>query len=155
MILKQIQVTNELTNFSEHIDLDLIISEYKNNGTINHLFNAIIAQENQNYSFNFRYNYYNNLLNHIGTFSKEEKEIIVLLCIIKSYKENLNSYIDEIMNLYKIIDNYNYENKYFNFIKYQIDFQLFSYYVFETNEKEITLILKEKVDKGNIDFKNY
>lgn len=155
MKFKSIQLTNDLIYFSDEINLDFLKSEFESNGTINYLISAIIPQKNNNYSFSFRYNYYENLLNQIHVFSQEEKNIAVLLCMIKSYRDDLVEYIDLIMELYNKICNYNFENRYFNYLKYQLEIQLFTYYAFETAEEEITAILKEKVDQGNIDFKNY
>ena len=155
MRLKSIQLTNNLTNFSEKINLDFVKSEYENSGTINYFISAIIPQKNDNYSFNFRRDYYENLLNQIHNFSCNEQKVIILLCITKSYRDNLVECIDTIMEMYNEICDYYFENRYFEYLKYQLEFQLFTYYAFETEEETITSVLRERVDEGNIKFKNY
>ena len=81
-----------------------------------------------------------------------------LFCLLRSYGSELEEYIEKIIQEYQIIQNIEYNTKYLNYIKYQVEFQIFCFIVLSSEKEysqEFVSSLKEQIDKGNIIFKNY
>lgn len=153
-----IKLTSFLNSFSE-VPIDLLKEEYNTKQTLNNLFNSIISQDNKQYPILFRENYFRRILSKINSeFSQEEKKLLLLFCLIRSYGNYMEEFINELLKRYEEIKDLTFSFKYFNFIKYRIEFSLFCFMVLNSTQqhpREILSHLKMRVDEGNITFKNY
>ena len=158
MNINLIKLTQSFTNFSE-TSVEEIINEYNTKQTLNNLFNSIMPQDNKEYSISFRENYFKQILTKINpNFLQEEERLLSLFCLIRSYGNFMEDFIYELLEKYNKIEDLTFSSKYFNFIKYRIEFSLFCFMVLDSTQqfsREILSYFKKKVDKGNIDFKNY
>lgn len=154
-----IKLSNDLFSFNNNCHLDIIKEEYNFKGTINSLFNSILPQENLKYSFSQRELFYNNILKQLELkYTEKENIIILLFCLLRSYGSALEEQMDNIIKKYQIIQNYKSTTKYLDYIKYQVEFQIFCFIVLSSEKEypqEFVTSLKEQIDKGNIIFKNY
>ena len=160
MQAKLIRLSNDLCTFENKKEIvEIIKEEYNCKKTINILFNAIVPQKNIGISFLDRKNFYNNLIKEINpNYTELERNNFTLFCLLRSYGSELEEYIEKIIQEYQIIQNIEYNTKYLNYIKYQVEFQIFCFIVLSSEKEysqEFVSSLKEQIDKGNIIFKNY
>lgn len=160
MQTKLIKLQNDLYSFINEQDIiEYIKKEYHDKKTINSLFNSIIPQEKDKFNFPTKNNFYFKILKKINPFyTTKEVQVFKLFCLLRSYGSELDDNIEQIIQQYEEIQNVKYNDKYINYIKYQVEFQLFCFIVLSSDKdypQEFIDSLKEKVDRGNINFKNY
>lgn len=160
MQIKLIKLANDLYTFENKKEIiNIIKEEYNSKKTINILFNSIMPQKNIDIDFLDRKIFYNNLIKEINpNYTKLEQKNLTLFCLLRSYGSELEEHIEKIIQEYEEIKNVEYDIKYLNYIKYQVEFQIFCFIVLSSEKdfpKEFISSLKEQIDKGNIIFKNY
>lgn len=160
MQMKLIKLQNDLYSFVNEQDIiEYVKKEYNDRKTINSLFNSIIPQEKDKFNFSTKNSFYSNIIEKINPFyTKKEAKAFKLFCLLRSYGSELDDNIEQIIQEYEEIQNITYNNKYANYIKYQVEFQIFCFIVLSSNREysqEFISSLKKKVDDGNINFKNY
>ena len=160
MQTKLIKLQNDLYSFINEQDIiEYVKEEYNNKKTINGLFNLIIPQEKDKFDFSTKNSFYSNIIKKINPFyTQKEAKAFKLFCLLRSYGSELDDNIEQIIQQYEEIQNVKYNDKYVNYIKYQVEFQLFCFIVLSSDKEypqEFVNFLKEKVDEGNINFKNY